>query len=1018
MRSAVILGCLCLLGCPPSKPLPAPEPSGRCEVDLAASGFFANVGNGARAKAIESADELIGGSYAQAQVGDYLLENDRIRVVIQRPNRMIAPAPYGGTLIDADIQRPAGEAGRDSFGKVELFYAFGRTINVNKVEVLNDGAAGGYAVIAATGPDEVMDYLNIPNVVENYLGEGVKLSLDPNLPLPIVGTTYYVLSPGESRVRMLTALCNQGKDTIVVSVGDVVDRGGDPEYFNPTSCAKGFGAKNCLIDPASWFGFQSTGVAYGYRASKLGDPRTVAVNAMLAAAGISGVLIDGESAQGLVSWFDPTATRRPGSFGMLAGQSRSFIRDFFVGRDLGEITGEMLAIDQKPTSRLSVIAQLADGTPVPGARIAVVVAETSAQVTALEADATGKAKVNLAPGNYLVSTGQQGHALEAATAVTVPAIGEAQVTVTLGATRTLTVTVKDPFLQGLPARVVVTCPTGPCTSHASNMGRFRETEDLPSTIQAIAFSGADGVARVALPPGAYEVMVTRGPEYSAFPDTYPLRGAAVDLTSADGAVAVTLARVVDTTGWQSADLHVHAVNSPDSTVPNALRVASFAAEGVDVLTSTDHDYVTDFAPLIQELGLGGSLTSMIGCEVTPFDYGHQQAYPVTRDPSSINGGAFDWAGGDGPSLRLDQLYTGLKERYPDVVLQMNHPRGAPGGSLTMLKVDTATGATKTAAASLRMVPHPEATATDTKLLSPLFDVVEVMNGPNASTAVLNDWMTFLSRGWVKAATGTSDSHEAFSATAGYGRTWVHTGVDAPAQFSPSAFAQALKQRKAIGSSGPFVTVTAQRLVSGTPTGSPVEIGGTLSVPAGATVQLTVDIQAPEWMQFDQLELYTHAPGREAVNGEANTDWPESRVLERRSLNGSALPLEAVPGLNGFVARRVHVVERFTVTPAADTWYVVMVRGSSATRTLYPLAFSSVSCSGGVCTASEHHVEAFTNPILVDADGSGAYDTFPLRPGQPLTRAKPKTAAARRVPTFAELEAFVAAMLRHDHSGAR
>lgn len=1012
-RLLVLFPALLLLACPPTKTYPPPEPSGRCEVDLEALQLFSNVGTGATATQVATVDQLIGGNWAQGVVGDYLLQNDRIRVVIQAPGRTISPTPYGGTIIDADLKRSG--AGQDELGKIESIYAFGRTINAKKVEVLNDGAKGGYAVIAATGTDEVVDYVNVSNVVEQFLGAGVQLVVDPDAPLPLTATTYYVLSPGETRVRMLTAYCNSGKDNVVMQVGDLIEQGGVSEIFNPGGCTNGLGAKSCLVDPAPWFGYQANGVAYGYRAYQFSSNKTPATNALLYVAGVAAVLADGKDSSGLLSWTDPNAATRPGAFGVLAGQSRNYLRDFYVGRDLAEISGTILANEAASKSRLTVTVQHADGSAAPGGRVTVRVAETGTMVTLGVADAAGKATIDVPPGNYLVGTAALGAALEPLTAVSAPGGGNATATVKEGASRTLTVTVKDPFGAPLSAKVIVRCPQGPCANQVIDYRPWFDVEDQPSDEQAITFVGASGMATIPVPPGQYEVLVTRGPEYSAWPDTYPVTGEAVDLSSADASVNATLARVVDSTGWMNADLHVHAMGSPDSVVGNSVRVSSFAAEGVDIMVSTDHDYVTDYAPVIDALGLSSSMASMIGCEVTPFDFGHHNTYPIARLPG-VSGGAFDWGGGDGPTLRLDQMYAGLRARDPDAVIQMNHPRGSPGGALTQVKVDTATGASHADPAQFRQVPNPAATANDTKLFSPDFDAFEVMNGTNPNYAVLNDWMTFLSKGWVKTATGVSDTHEARSVTGGYGRTWVRLGVDDAAQFTTKAFRDAVMAKKAVFGNGPFLTMKAQRLdASDMPVGGEVEVGGTISVSAGEKLRLTVDVQAPEWMQFDAIEIYTHTTGREAVNGESNAAWPDGRIHQKKTLDPTMLTLEPVPGLNGFSARRVHVTETFDVSPTADTWYVAMVRSGTASRPLAPLAWDGVSCSGGICSPKTTRAFAVTNAILVDADGSGAYDDFPLK-GQPLTAAPPKVSGtvARRVPTLEELEAFLRQVLFHDH----
>jgi hypothetical protein len=334
----------------------------------------------------------------------------------------------------------------------------------------------------------------------------------------------------------------------------------------------------------------------------------------------------------------------------------------------------------------------------------------------------------------------------------------------------------------------------------------------------------------------------------------------------------------------------------------------------------------------------------------------------------------------------------------------------------MLKVDTATGATHADPATFRMDPNPLATPTNTRLFSNDFDAIEAMNGTSPSTAVLNDWMTFMSRGWLKVATGVSDTHKTWSTVGGYGRTWVRMGVDLPADFTPALFAQAIKARRAVASSGPFVTMTARKAdLSGTPLGPTLQVGDTLSIdPASEQVELTVDVQAPDWMQFDSLEILTHADGREALNGEANTTW--AAPAQKKTYTPASLPVEAVPNLNGFAARRVHVTEKFLVSPTADSWFVAMVRAGGSSHPLFPLAWDGVGCSGGVCTANAARPQAFTNAILVDADKSGAYDHFPLNPGQGLAlpRPAPKPEAKRRVPSAEEVEQFLRRVTRHDH----
>src|SRR5262245_39734188 len=76
---------------------------------------------------ISSRADLVGGPGSLGDVGDYLLANEQIRVVIQGAGYSRGFGLYGGSLIDADLQRPhtagssAGSKGKDNFS--ELFPA-------------------------------------------------------------------------------------------------------------------------------------------------------------------------------------------------------------------------------------------------------------------------------------------------------------------------------------------------------------------------------------------------------------------------------------------------------------------------------------------------------------------------------------------------------------------------------------------------------------------------------------------------------------------------------------------------------------------------------------------------------------------------------------------------------------------------------------------------------------------------------------------------------------------------------
>ena len=998
---------LALCACPkPGGGGDPPLTPARCEVDLAATGLFSMDGSGASARVAESADELIGGPGATGMAGDVLLQNDKIRVVIEKPGRTVGPILSGGNIVDADVVRPAGQPGRDVFGRMGLFYTLGRITSIDRVEVLNDGSNGGPAVVAATGHDAPHDLINLKSMLLTQVGLAIDFVVDPSKPIDMRGTTYFVLSPGESRVRMLTAFCNAGDPTATMPLVELLDVGAFG-LFNPGGCANGLGATslddtNCILEPSRWVGSQGDGIAYGLRSQSLDEPTQLGPpNAVLGYGGVVGTFIAAESINGVLTWSDAQARARPGSFSVRARGQRNYLRDFVVAADLAGVTDVFAKVDNLTTGRVEVTGTLAAGGPAAAARVAVT-DEAGKLFTVMELDAAGKGSAQLAPGRYLLTAALTGAALGTTATVDVTAGGVHPVPLSVGASRTLSVSVKDPFGGPMPAKVMVRCDPEPCAFGASTYKQHYFLEDNPAGAAAIGYVGATGRLDLQVPPGSYTVTVSRGPEYSVWPDTWPLTGRSIDLTATDGQLDAVLAHVVDSTGWMSADLHVHAANSSDSAVPNDLRVLSFMAEGVDVLLSTDHEFITDFAPNIRALGAEGFIASMIGEEVTTFTYGHFNTFPLVRDASRPSGGAFDHAGGeDGPSLRINELCAGIKAAHPGAVVQLNHPRGG-SGVISRLLVDTATLKSHGLPENFNMAPAPDATADDTKVFGDGFDIIESANGPNPNFSVLNDWMTFLSRGTVRTASGVSDTHDLYNGGGGYARTYANVGMDGPAGFSPSTYADAVREHRAFSTNGPFLKVTAQRLdAGGQPVGAKVEVGGTVSVGAGESLAIDVDVQAPEWASFDRVELYSHAPGREAVGGEPNKTWPDGRVHTIHTVAPGSLTLEAVPGLNGFSARRVRHTDRFVVQPTSDTWFVVMVRGV-ATPGLWPLHGA--------------RAHAWSNAILVDADGSGAYDDFPLKPGQPLKRWTPPAVPEPTVPTADALRRAIKGLIEHSHEG--
>ena len=109
--------CFACAGCNNTSPLEAALPSLPPEGGAA----LAAAGRLTRATSTPSACP---GPASQGLVGDYFMRNDKVRMVVQAPDRAIGPCPFGGNVIDADcVDAPAG----DQLGEVSAFLQLGRT---------------------------------------------------------------------------------------------------------------------------------------------------------------------------------------------------------------------------------------------------------------------------------------------------------------------------------------------------------------------------------------------------------------------------------------------------------------------------------------------------------------------------------------------------------------------------------------------------------------------------------------------------------------------------------------------------------------------------------------------------------------------------------------------------------------------------------------------------------------------------------------------------------------------------
>lgn len=1028
---------------------------------------------------------LFGGPLAQGQQGDILLQNDKIRIILQKPTRNTGVGLFGGNIIDADLFRPSAEGGKDQFGTMFPLVNLSWTVNYQRLEIMNADFANGPVVVRATGILDVYDYIQtniITPFAKIFVGADLYFStrfddiFNPfkNVPElkglnPII-VTEYTLKSDANYVIIETRFQNDGETALKMPVGDWLNGSGTLEPFVPR---KGF-VRGAQIDPIAAMVYQAmeenVGVSYGYFYNPMQfmkEDGSLHTSTALTVSGVTPVVLG----EGLLQVLPLNGgegdvkvnfTVEPGS--------RTITRYFVVGKGdaASVIDGGFQALGVSKL-RLSGVVKDAGGDPVAKARVVAI--DTSdpepanhVPVTVAFSDEQGNFSADLSSGRdvkdkmfgsgtYTIHVYKEGYvfaggpkagkcsggSLDAATNTV------SGVVCSLGETGSVTVSATEGG-SPIPARVTVVgfepSPTHP-NGQPPNFGLYADVnlEEKPYGIVDLLYLEPSGNLaprghhrliggnQFRLEPGEYEIYVTRGPEYSVYKQrvTVPPGGSV--------AVNAELQKVLDTSGFVAADFHLHGIKSADSAWSLESRVFNGLAEGMDILVSSDHDYVTDYGPVIEQLGVGHLMTSIIGDEITPLAFGHLGVFPLTHDPASTTGGAYDYTYVDTDDVlnpdkdrvqTMDEIIKGVDEKYPGTqVLQINHILDKATGNFAIAGLVTSAAFDDVEPLSsfadpvkFRMPansneaggfqgPYPLGTS---GAISMAFTGVELTIGAYADTldhlmqTALPVYFNLLNLGVIRTATTNSDSHTQVREPLGTPRNYVMSSVDPRdgigASFqaiSPEEIAVNVNAHRSICSNGIFIR---PKLTSAANPGG-VTVGGTLQGSGDVTLEL--DIASNEFFDWDRVEIYANTvplPARDDLTGVTDLSTREfHEVSGTHTQKYLMTPLfQFARGASGDAALNQTVaggVRRATLSKTfnfpEDTWVVAVVRGSNGVRSLFPYVTRGASNSvtpgsfldildvnpaqiGGI------RAFAFTNPMFVDVDGNG-FEAKHIRDGQ-------------------------------------
>ncbi len=693
----------------------------------------------ARAFRAERADQLVGGDLAMARVGDFILENDQIRVGILGAESSPAPGVFGGTLVDADLQRPEdrfrGGGGGDQLAEVipvaNLLWPRPRE---GEVVIVADGRDGGPAIIRVTGDGGV--FLEALSLLR---GDLVAL-LFPGVRFDLRIRTDYILGPGDRHVRMVSTaffpesaagaeppsevLAMPSAEAALPIFGAIL---GDAAAGTAPGLMAGdflfFGGRNDIFAPGIGFDEEKPifealyagrdtfthPLAFDFVAAPGGDVSYAYFNPVTGG-GAPKVLVPiiTSSSTGFVTAAVNCATDAADDATCDRHVAWRWERYLAVGDgDVGSVADVVHAVRGAPTGTLAGVVMGSNGNTIPNARIFVMRdpgAEVPLDLAAIEAanlaaaghvgllnaiDADpgrdpvedGAFRATMPPGRYVVFARNPGQTATSPLARVDVRAGE---TIRLAPVVPLPARVRVRVHDrgaGVDAKLsfVSVGPDGaPLEADGLRrpwLGEGRLGNGLRQLAAAIR-----GAATVEIEPGRYHLHVSRGPLWSKA--VIPLDLGAGEIRNLD----VALTREVDARGWVGGDFHLHAEASFDSGLPFTERLRRVLIEGLDLAVATDHDVVSDYGPALRALGADDRLKTGVGVELSTLELGHFIAFPLAHDARDLpTHGAPDWSCLDGPSIMRD-----LKDFIEDPrggTRIMAHPRDGFFGHISQIGLD-------------------------------------------------------------------------------------------------------------------------------------------------------------------------------------------------------------------------------------------------------------------------------------------------------------------------------------------
>jgi len=589
---------------PAQKPAPAPSlsPSQSLDNTAISSGLL-------RAQKIDNKHQLALGSWADGYLGDYVIENDKIRAIIAAPERKYEAIKGGGHLID--------------LCSTDYVYDYIRSLNAR--------------IGSSSIPDYSYDKIEIKTTGYPDNGAAIIVSgrSDPGKP-PYTISTQYLLNPGSPMLQITTSVTNLTTQTLTgLELGDWVDWGACNTFVSNHGIIGT--SKNERLNELEWFcGFYDNFSAGLTQKQGFIQGEFQEYNSF-----VTYQKVDIKPAESI------SYTR----YLVVSDKNFSKISDFAYSlrqEKVGIVTGKVIEPDTRnPVKDVDIrfIINRRGGKSLP-----------ALPYTRVYSKDKGEFEVTLPEGSYFLQSKAFARRTDK---------NPYSFPVKDGDSYGFEVKVSP------SSKLKFTCvdsDTGiklPCKLTFVNIPPTSFLDYGPGTRLSArnVYYSATGEGTVDVPIGRYKVLFSRGIEYNTYEEDI-----LINFTT-ENVINARLKHVIDLPGYISADVGVRTNKSYDCYITPEDRVVTAASEGVEYLVSGDSNTATDLAPAVEKMGLQKFLKTGIGKRIEFLgekNLGHFMVWPLSQERAQVTAGNPE-LGAQTPR----ELIQILRSQYPDALVQVN-----------------------------------------------------------------------------------------------------------------------------------------------------------------------------------------------------------------------------------------------------------------------------------------------------------------------------------------------------------